>query len=208
MKSRGLASVAALAVLVPLFATTGLPGRSAGVAYAAESTPPPPAPSSATLTTSAGTFVAGSSVKLTAETDVDVAPTASTITIVDESSNTTVASCTSGRTCTANVSFYTGPARDYVARVGALASAPVSVARAPWSVSLTSNKAVFSAGEWVTLTATANQNTGSTNGAYSILIFDKTTGALLGRCNGSTTCQASTNFDSGGPHSYVAFVAA
>lgn len=76
----------------------------------ADGAPPAVAPLTIGLASSSSTFAAGSSVLLTATTDVDVAPTSSTIRIVDVTTGATLATCTNGAVCSANTSFYTGPA--------------------------------------------------------------------------------------------------
>ena len=176
-------------------------------------------------------FVAGQSVTLTATADQQVAWTngAYRVFIKDVTTGSLVGTCTSGvstaagYTCEATSVFYSGDPHEYQAFV-ASASDPeldvqassnvVSTARTGWSVSLAIDRAVFAAGQSVTLTATADQQVYWTNGAYRMYIKDLTTGALVGTCASGRstasgyTCTATSTFYTGGPHEYQAFVAA
>jgi YD repeat-containing protein len=140
--------------------------------------------------------------------------------IFDETANTVVQSCISGTTCTVSATFSTGGPHTYVAEVSAGAryadpgtttdiqatSNDVVLSRAAWSVSLTSNESTFAAGSSFTLTATANQNVGNTNGNYYLRIYDLTTGSLISACYSGSVCTGSTTFSDGGPHTYQAEV--
>jgi hypothetical protein len=185
---------------------TNAAGIGAPSAPSAPVTPIPPGPTSITLTVDHATFPLGGSSTLTATTDIDVAPSGQTITIIDQTSNTPIASCAAGTTCTATVTFITGPARTYVAEVGSLVSDAVSVSRLPWTVSLAQDKTVFEAGDRVTLTATANQRVRNTGFNYYIFIMDNTTGQLVTFCD-TDPCSGSSAFYTGGPHTYTAYVA-
>ena len=161
------------------------------------------------LSSSSGEFSAGSSATVTATTSNDVAATSSTITLTDTTTKSAVGTCTTGTTCSATISFYTGPAHAYVAMVDGLTSNTVTVGRQPWTISLAEDRTSFAAGDNVLLTATANQYPSNTNGVYSIRIFDMTTGTQLAACgNGSLSCVAYTTFYTGGPHTYIAEVSA
>lgn len=167
----------------------------------ADDDPPPVPPSSVSLVADALTFAAGGSVALTATTDVEVSSSGSRIEIVEEATGSVLSACSSGTSCTAQVSFASGPARSYIARSAGVVSSSVSISL-PWSVGLTQNKAVFAAGEQVTLTATANQNVGSTGGNYKIFIRDVTSDTILNWCSAGDTCTVDTSFYTGGPHEY------
>jgi RHS repeat-associated protein len=162
------------------------------------------------LTSNVSEFAAGSSATITATTDADVAPTASIITVTDETTSTTVATCTSGTTCQASVSFYSGGAHTYIATVNSLSSNEVTVARQAWAVALTSTETTFAAGDAVTLTATANQSVSATGSYYWLGIYDVTTNSLVNVCLSGTVCTANLGspFDHGAPHTYAAAVSA
>ena len=98
------------------------------------------------MKSSAPEFAVGGSVTLTATSSVPVEQIGATLEIVEEGSGTVVKACTTGTTCSVPVSFYTGDPRLYVGRVGDVESAPVTVARKPWTVSLTTSADVFAAG--------------------------------------------------------------
>lgn len=191
--------------------TTALIG--AAPAQAAVPNPAEP-PTTITLTSSASDLQVGQTATLTTTTDVDIAPTNSVVHIVDQTTSSTIATCATGTTCTAAVSFSTGGPRTYVATVNALTSNTVTVDRAGWGISLTEDTPVFAAGKSVTLTATTNQDIDSTGGNYAIYVFDETAGTLLGHCDSSnsnsptTTCTATSTFSTGEAHTYVAEVAA
>ncbi|MFC6285536.1 DUF6531 domain-containing protein [Nocardioides sp. GCM10027113] len=138
--------------------------------------------------------------------------------IYDQTTGSRLTSCQVGgstNTCTASTRFDSGGPHTYIATVAAYygddiqaVSNEVSSARAAWSVGLTSDKTVFATGEQVTLTATANQNLAW---PYYIHIYDQTTGSRLTSCQAGgsiNTCTVSTRFDSDGPHTYIAQVAA
>jgi hypothetical protein len=169
-------------------------------------TPRPAPPGAIDLSVDSATFPLGGHSTLTATTDRDVAPSGQTISLVDQTTNTVLTVCSSGTHCTATVSFQSGPAHNYVAKTGSLTSNPVTVSRAPWTVSLAIDKTVFQAGQTLTLTATANQDVGNTGTHYGIFIMDTTTGVQLNYCVTGPTCSTTTTFTNGGPHSYSAKV--
>jgi len=188
------------------------------VVQAAETQPPVSPldtdPLSVTLESSAQDFIAGSSVTLTATSTVPVEQIGATIEIVNTGDDSVVKSCASGTACAVSVSFYTGDPREYVARIGDVESAPVTVARAAWSVSLKVDREVFSAGESFGLSAEANQLTQYTDGSYSLFIVDVTSGEVLKEClslgSGPTYhqgCLVGDVYYTGDPHQYQAFIA-
>jgi RHS repeat-associated protein len=170
------------------------------------------------LSSSAGDFVVGASASLTATTDTDVAGSGYHTTIWDMTTGAKLKDCTSGSTCAvAGVSFASGGPHSYRAYVSAtasvsaftqplLTSSTVAVARAPWTVSLASDRTETVAGQSVTLTATANQDVGGTGGAYKISILDQTAHTTLKVCTTGTTCAVSNTFTGNQLHSFLAQV--
>ncbi|MCB2411832.1 DUF6531 domain-containing protein [Demequina sp. TTPB684] len=118
--------------------------------------------------------------------------------------------------CSLDTRFYTGDPHQYVAYVSAVGnyetdvqatSNPVTVARKPWSATLTVDRSVFAAGQSYTLKATADQNVANTGGFYSLYIVDIGTGEVVKECTTGTSCSLTTKFYTGDPRSYRAFVA-
>jgi RHS repeat-associated protein len=169
-----------------------------------------------TLASSSGTFAAGGSVTLTATADNDPVAAGYHMVILDRSSGATLKDCTtSGLTCVAGgVSFSSGAPHDYVANVfplggqtnPLLTSSDVTVARQPWTASLSSDASSLQVGQTATLTAGANQEVGSTGGSYVLTIVDQTLAKTLATCAANTGCTASVQIASGVAHSYVAVV--
>ncbi|MDQ1745622.1 MAG: hypothetical protein QOE23_3961, partial [Pseudonocardiales bacterium] len=165
-------------------------------------------PTTISLETSQATFAAGSSFTLTATTNVDVSLSSSTVTITDQVTSGIVRTCSTGTTCALTTTFPSGGPHTYVAQVNSLVSAPVTVSRQAWAVTLTQSGSVYTAGSPVTLTATANQDVGNTSNFYRIYIFNETNGMLLASCSTGSTCSGVPVFYTGGPQVYVAEVAA
>ena len=166
--------------------------------------------SSISLAVDTAVVPAGQAAVLTATTDIDVQGTASTITITDATTSTTLGTCTTGHECqVVSTYIYTGGPHSFVATVDALSSNVVTVTRQAWTLSLASDGADFGAGGSRTLTATANQSVSNTASSYRIYIFDNTTGSRIASCASGITCSTTTpTFFTGGPHEYVAVVAA
>ena len=182
----------------------------------------------AALTADKTQFKVGESVTFTATANQNVGNTGTNyrVYIFDKSTGNRLASCASGTTCTytqtyGNQFYYGGP-RNYVAVVAKTGTPTLStvldvqatspdylLSRAPWLITLTSNKSTFATGESVTLTATTDQDLTSTFQYYRTYIFDKTTGARVALCTSGTTCAVTlaSPFNSGPPHTYVAMVA-
>jgi len=197
------ASLLVALVIVPVsFAVTPAP--------AARATPPAPSaqPSSVALSASTLNFQAGQSVTLVATTDVDVAPSASILRITDTTTGTQVASCATGTTCATSVVFYTGAPHTYRATVNSLTSSPVTLTRAAWTVSLTSDQPSFVVGGTTTFTATTNQSVSATNGNYRIGIYDVTADSLIGSCLAGAACSVTvpSPTSQGTAHNYIAAV--
>jgi YD repeat-containing protein len=179
------------------------------------------------LTTSESSFAAGDTVTFTATANQDLSDTSGTfaIYIFDQSTGDELTECTSTTTCTYADSsmFVTGGDHTYVAQVfpamgfrtfggttGLEATSNiVTEGRALWTVTLTTSETTISAGDSVTLTATANQDLADTGLDYYLRIYDQTTGAWLAGCDNSTTCTFTSTslYYAGTPHTYVANVA-
>jgi hypothetical protein len=134
-----------------------------GVASATSDSLPP---TTVTLTTDRTVISAGQSATLTATVNQPLQNSSSRLEIWDVSNSSRLSSCSSGVTCSTSTVFYTGGPREYEARVNGLVSGRVTVEREPWSVSLSVDRSVLSAGQLATLTAVANQNTGNTSNTY------------------------------------------
>lgn len=153
-------------------------------------------------------FAAGSTFTLTATSTTPVENLGAALEIVESSSGAVVKSCYTGTECSKTLTFFTGPGREYIARVAYQQSAPVSVSRLPWTLDLDVDKAVLAAGETYKVQATANQSVGETSGEYRIFIVDTTTGATVAQCYYSDTCATpNLRYFTGLPHTYRAFVA-
>jgi len=134
-------------------------------------------------------FEAGDTFALTATVDQSLEDTSSTLTITDVTTSTDVKQCTTGTVCEVDLGFAAGEPREYIARVDALSSNEVTVARAPWNVELSADKTELSAGEEATLTATLDQDLTATAGAYAVAIFDTTNEVRVSTCTSGTSCQ-------------------
>ncbi len=178
------------------------------------STPPSDAsvaPTVVTLSTNKASFLAGQNFTLTATTDVSVQGSGSSIEIVDQTTYTTLKTCTTGKVCTISTSFTTGDPHVYVAHVGSLVSDIVTVGRELWTIALTSSRDTLIAGQRALLTATANQSVTSTGGAYAIDIFDVTARVKLKTCTVGKVCTVYSDpfyVDDQYAHEFVALVAA
>ncbi|WP_291377749.1 hypothetical protein, partial [Demequina sp.] len=167
--------VVALLLAIVLAVLPPVPGT--GLVAFAEETPPPENPLVVDpllvgLEASSPEFQAGGSATLTATSSVPVEQIGATIELLDTADGSVVKSCASGTTCVATVSFLTGGPREYVAVVQDVESAPVTVARAAWTVELTTTLDVFGAGQQYKLTAEVNQEVRYTDGAYAVHIVD------------------------------------
>lgn len=192
-----------VAVTTSIMSSIAPPAASAALAD-------PTPPSTITLTVSQPTFVAGDSAILTAGTDQLVDGLGS-IKIVDQSTSSTVKTCSSGSECEVDISFATGGPRTYVAKFDTLTSDPVTVSRAGWTVDLTSDASSVDAGSVAHLQATTNQDVSNTDGHYEIDIFDLTAGTRVAHCTTGTICAAGGTdpyADASPSHMYEAMVAA
>ena len=139
------------------------------------------------LKAAASTVLAGATTKLTATANQNVGAYRRRLPalIFDDTTGALLVSCDRGKACAVTTTlFYTGDGHSYSAVVAAgeeagelvevqARSNQVAVARREWSVALTTNRTEFTAGQTATLTATANQNVGSTDGAFELSIFER-----------------------------------
>lgn len=168
------------------------------------------APTTISFVSDSETFAAGQSVTLTATTDLAVEDSSSVIEIIDSTAHATLVSCTFGTVCSVDASFLDGEPHVYVATVGSLSSAVVTVAREGWTVELESARSSTIAGQSSLLTATANQNVTNTGGAFVIDIFDVTAGVRLKTCATGQVCSVNSPVfyqDDSYQHEFVAVVA-
>jgi RHS repeat-associated protein len=200
-------------LLLQLLHAVGFPtSHGVGVAAADEDGGPAPMPvaepSSVVLSADRTTIAAGQSATLTATTDVDVAGSASVVSIVDQTTGASVAWCPSGRSCVVAVSFPAGPAHTYVAMVNSRTSNQVTIARQTWSVGLQSSTPQLAAGASAMLTATANQDLGQTLGQYALYVFDADSGVKVAYSGSGTMTGGGVQFVTGAvSHRFVAVVA-
>jgi hypothetical protein len=157
-----------------------------------------------------------SSSTLTATANASVSGTGFVISIFDASTGSSLASCSTGSTCTASVSQNSAMNRTYNAYVAqsstsmppsnVQASASTSVSwTSQWTVSLAPSNSSPNTASAVTLTATANASVSNTG--YVISIFDASTGSSLASCSTGSTCTASVTKTSATTRSYNAYVA-
>jgi YD repeat-containing protein len=169
----------------------------------------------ASLSSSVQQLGVSQSGTLTASANQEVGSTggAYVLTIVDQTSGVTMATCAVDAGCTASIQIPNGLPQTYVAMVAdrlgrdvQATSTPVVVGRSAWTVALSASPTTWGAGQSSTLTATANQDVGSTGGAYVLRIVDETTSTVVHTCSTGVTCTASASFPTGGPHGYYAEV--
>ena len=190
-----------------------------------------------TLSADKTTFAAGEQVTLTAAVNQDIKASGYMVVVKDETTGGFVGRCEKGsnysatwsatdRTCTVVTLFTLGGPHTYKAYVVSNISMAdlqgtsndVVLSREAWTVTLSAENTVFAAGETVALTAAVNQDIRASS--YMVVIKDETTGDLVGTCEprgsyhgavwsaGAQTCATTTNFLTGGPHTYRAYVAA
>lgn len=152
---------------------------------------------------------------LTATANADVGPTPYYIRIYDLSSNSYIATCGSGTTCSFGVTEPTPNSQEYVALISdASGSYPPGNIRATSSpafilwhstgVSLTASATTLGVGGISTLTATSSADVGPS--PFYIEIFDATTGVLVADCGFGTTCTASVSQSDAETDQYVAYI--
>jgi hypothetical protein len=158
-------------------------------------------PSSVTLAAAENPVPVPADIRLTATADQDVGPTPYYIRIYDDDRGVQLASCSSGKTCSASVSVgwagQENPAdRHFHAEVSgssgvAARSGQITVSIQPYQfeVSLAANPETVQVPGSATLTATANRDVGTT--PYYLRIIDDDTGAVLASCSTGASCTAS-----------------
>jgi RHS repeat-associated protein len=206
------------------------------------------------LTTDTSVFRAGDPATLTATMNQDITHTGGLLSVYvfDQTTGQRIASCTadhpdsfvhdgSGTRCSVPAWFGAGEPHSYIAEVAAstwpdqisaavgvrASSASATLARAAWSVSLTSNKSTISqdqpapVDDTFRLTAIANQDVAGTGGSYATYLVDDTAGKIVWACLPSHPSEfAHTGTGSGcqevyagellpiGSHQFTAYVAA
>lgn len=176
------------------------------------------APWTVTLASTKLSFRVGETFTLTATSNQDVSRTGGTLAqvISDETTSTRVGQCTTGTSCSVTLSFASGPPRTYVAYVSKpnnyppvdvrATSQPVTVSRAPWTITLLYRREIISGLDYVRLTATANQAVGQTSSAYSISIGNLDSPTRLAQCTTGTSCQVLVRVTPGASYRFIAYV--
>lgn len=182
---------------------------------------PPPTPAAApdsswtvTLAADQTDVTPGTVVNLTAQASQAVDNTGASIDIIDETDAVVVASCTTGDSCSAQVTVDVDDTISYIAQIGsAVQSDPQAVlwednpssggdTAGNWSVTLTADQTDLQAGDTVNLTAQASQDVGPT--PYSIAIVDQGNGNTITTCGSGSSCAGSDSYDSADSETYVA----
>jgi len=166
------------------------------------------------LTASKVELVAGQTSRLTATSNQDLSKTNGEYAtyIFDLVSGLLLERCTTGKICSVETErFYMDDlmAHEYVALVGAYgsplsmvdvldvqgASEALSVSRVPWALTLTADRTELAVGQEVEVTSTANQNVGSTYGAYTVYIFDVAQDRRVAKCETGLICRGTSTWD-------------
>jgi len=174
---------------------------------------------SLTLTASAANVAVDSTVTLTATANQNVSNGGYYIDVDDETTNSTVNFCSTGKTCQVPVTWTGAGSHTFVAYVDGdpsfeyppccvqATSNTVTVTwgqATTWSLSLASSAVNVAAGSPVTLTASASSSVTGT-GDY-IDLFDETTGENVASCPTGATCQGTVSEASDGTYSFIAYV--
>jgi hypothetical protein len=167
-------------------------------------------PATVTLRASATAPVTGQPVLLSAHANENVSGTGNAIDIVDTTTNTVVASCAHGPSCSTWVRNPVG-SHTYQAIIGTPAgqdtqasSSAVTVTWAPATITLSASNSSPKAGQGTLLTATANENVGAT--PWVIIIVDLTTDKIIASCGAGKKCSDWIGHASGS-QTYQAFIA-
>ncbi len=169
-----------------------------------------PPPSSVTLSASKAVVEAGEPFTLTWTVDRRLELSISTLVLIDLTSGLSKGYWTSGSTGSATLSIGDAKPHTYEARVShhgvlILRSEPVTVADAPWAVTISASLGI---GYWVSVTATANQDVGKTS-VLEILIENVATGTRLAHCyTTGLTCTVSDYVTDDESPVYRAYVSA
>jgi hypothetical protein len=168
---------------------------------------------SVTLSANPQTLGVGGSSLLTASTNVDIGPTPYYIALFDQSTQTLLAWCGFGTTCTSSVSASSPNADTFIAYVSLQSTGypPPTIQATSNQVSVTWISLVLSSpvsslarGNTVTLTATASIDVGLT--PYYIAIFDQTTRTIVGYCGSGVSCLAPTALSLAATHTFIAYI--
>lgn len=175
---------------------------------------PAASPTTVTLSTSANDIWPTQYATLTATADADVGPTPYWLSIYDATSNTYVASCGSGTTCSASVTDSVAEGRIFTAYLSSYPSAfppPGEIANAAlieyWvsvAVNLTASTDTASVAHPVTLTATTDRDVGPS--PFYIEIYDLTANSFLLDCATGTTCGVTLGEVTAKTDQFIAYV--
>jgi Domain of unknown function (DUF1906) len=168
---------------------------------------------SVSLAVDATVLPPGVYVGMTATASQDIGPTLYAIDIFDVTAGSIVAHCGTGITCYTAVTQPSATIHSYQARIDCAGSCQAPAIRATsnqvtvtWvSVSLRASTNGQVAGNWVTLTATANANITYT--PYDIWISDQTTQQNVGVCTSGSSCSLPITESVAGTHTFIAYVA-
>lgn len=171
-------------------------------------------PTYVTLTSSSPTAVAGTSLSLTASTNTSLSSSHGLRTyIIKEDTGQILHSCASTN-CSTIVTYDSFPGSFFAVLATHTASithynqitgiihqtGAISITRAPWTVTLTTDKTVVSAGERASMHIALNQSISGSSGTVAAGIFNVSSGALLDSCTlGTTSCTYSVPLLTG-PH--------
>jgi hypothetical protein len=173
---------------------------------------PAAAPYAVSLTGGPVALLPGGTATLVATANQDVGPTPYYIEIFDATSQTFLADCGFGSTCSTSVTQTGSVAHYYVAYISSFGTgypppnvqASSNLVALSWtSVRLVTSQVALSPGASATLTAAASLDVGPT--PYYIEIFDLTTGSYLTACGAGTTCSVSVS-QPASSHAYIAFI--
>lgn len=161
------------------------------------------------------TFLApGASTTLIANASQNVGPTLYGIQIYDQTTNTQIARCATGTSCSTSISQPQATIHAFVAYIACFGSpcgppnirATSNTVNVTWlSVSLRSTSVYVLTGFGATLTATANADIGSS--PYDIEIYDQSTGQSVAICPSGSSCSVTITKAQNGTFSYLATVA-
>jgi RHS repeat-associated protein len=155
------------------------------------------------------TVVAGDVVRITATANqrVDLTNGRYALYLMNMYDGSLLKTCAVGRSCAVNVTWrgadWAFVPVGFVAASGATngdelddqqASAQAPISTTPWLATLSADKEILDAGEYVTLTATANQDLGRTGGQVALYIVDWVNDTVVKVCRTGTTCIATDRF--------------
>lgn len=155
----------------------------------------------------------GARTVLTATANMDVGQTPWYIEIFDRSTATWLASCGTGKTCSASALQSVATVHSYVAWVSGYGTGypPPSIQVTSaflgvvwFGITLTASPTALLPGGTTTLTATANADVGPS--PYYVSIFDQTTGARVTSCPTGTVCKVAVPQSASTIRVYVAYV--